>query len=296
MSEPKIIEVADPFSGALTKPCPHCGRSVLTNAGKWALWEITPSENGIECSVNAELDGIPEECDCGGAAAAREQMKKAAEEKAEQERQAAWAAEFESARISANLPPVWVSRSLSAWRRDTNARETAWNAVKNAGGVICGTSTQNETKRGICLIGGVGTGKTFLASCFAVSLLRRNVGVRWCSFSEFVRCVRASFSRGCSEQEVLDKFTSPTVLFIDDLGKERPTDWAVSQLFTVIDARYNAELPTVISSNYSLQELVIRLTPPPDATGYADDTTAQSIVDRIRAMCEIVVLDGKSQR
>lgn len=296
MSEPKPIEIADPFSGPLTKPCPHCGREILTNAGKWALWEITPGENGLECSVNADLNSIPEECDCQGAADARERLKQAEAERAEQAKRDAWAAEFEAARMAANIPSVWVSRGLAMWRRDTNARETAWNAVKNAGGVICGTSTQDGAKRGICIAGGVGTGKTFLASCFAVSLMRRRVRVLWCSFGDFVRCVRASYSRGGSEQEVLARFISPKVLFIDDLGKERPTDWAVSQLFTVIDARYNAELPTVISTNYSLNELAVRLTPPPDAGGYSDDTTARAIVDRIRAMCELVVLDGKSMR
>lgn len=299
MNDPKEIRtmLPDPFSGALTEPCPFCGKAVLTNAGKWQAWNICGTEDGaISCSENSELDGVPEECDCPGAVAERARVKAEVEEKAKIARQAAWQSEFEEARVSANIPAAWASRGLAVWRRNTNARETAWNAVKNAGGAICGTSTHADTKRGICIAGGVGTGKTFLASCFAVSLLRRQVDVRWSNVSDFLREVRSAFSRGGSELEVVKRFTTPTVLFFDDLGKERPTEWACEQLFSVINARYDAEMATVITTNYSLQELVARLTPRPDANGYADDTTARAIVDRLRAMCEFVVLDGRSMR
>ena len=284
MTEIKDIIPATPFSGARTIKCPHCGADILTNAGKWFV---------DECP---ELDEIPEECGCPDAVAERARIAAEAE-KNEKARQAAiWRGVFAGRCEDANIPEAWYNRGLAVWKKDSVVRENAWNAAKNAGSIVCGTIPPDDMKRGLCIAGDVGTGKTFLASCFAVSLIRRDVRVRWANVGDFLREIRSSFATNRPETEIVRKYTAPDVLIFDDLGKERPTDWACEQLFSVVNSRYDAEKALVVTTNYSLKELVERLTPRPDSSGRSDDTTARAIVDRLRAMCALVVLDGRSQR
>lgn len=288
MSETKQVKDlmdAAPFSGAHTAPCPHCGKELLTNAGKWYLDE------------RPELEELPDMCDCPAAVAERLKKSEDAERNRKARETAAWKSRFDELREDAGIHESWCSRRLRDWTQNTECRKTAWNAVKTAGLAIRGKVTAPGTKRGICIAGGVGAGKTFLLSCFAVDLLRCDVPILWCSVPEFLAEWSGSFKRSdVSERDVMRKYTSPRVLFIDDIGKERPTDKGCAKLYELINFWYDAEKPVMLSTNYSLRELQERLTPRPDSGGYADDTTAIAICDRLRAMCEFVHLDGRSMR
>jgi integrase len=48
-------------------------------------------------------------------------------------------------------------------------------------------------------------------------------------------------------------------LYLDDLGTEKPTDWALQTLYLIIDRRYPEMMQTIISSNLNLDELSSRL-------------------------------------
>ena len=72
------------------------------------------------------------------------------------------------------------------------------------------------------------------------------------------------------------------LVVLDDLGAERRSDWVVEQLFDLVDARYGAMLPTVLTSNFSMKELAERLD--------------IRIVDRLQEMVRVVPLTGKSRR
>ncbi|RLC55404.1 MAG: DNA replication protein DnaC, partial [Chloroflexota bacterium] len=52
--------------------------------------------------------------------------------------------------------------------------------------------------------------------------------------------------------------TAP-VLILDDLGTESSTTWAQEKLFQIFNYRYNARLPTVITTNHELEEIPLRL-------------------------------------
>jgi DNA replication protein DnaC len=84
------------------------------------------------------------------------------------------------------------------------------------------------------------------------------------------------------EREVIEKYASTPFLILDDLGTEKTTDWALQTLFIIINRRYNAELPTVITSNLALALLA--------------DILGERIASRINGMCLYVELDGKDRR
>ena len=94
-----------------------------------------------------------------------------------------------------------------------------------------------------------------------------------------------------SEAKVLHKYKTVPLLIIDDMGKEPATKWAVSKIYAIINARYEAYLPTIITTNYTDSELVRRLTPED-----GDPTTAAATIDRLREMCAAIVTTGDSWR
>ena len=104
------------------------------------------------------------------------------------------------------------------------------------------------------------------------------------SAPELLLKIRSTFGgrSGNSEEEIIRKFSDKPVLFIDDLGAENASDWAVSVMFLLIDRRYNNELQTLITSNYSLNGLASRL----------DDR----ISSRIAELCTVLKMTGADRR
>lgn len=88
--------------------------------------------------------------------------------------------------------------------------------------------------------------------------------------------IKATYDkREISEGEILRVYETVPLLIIDDMGKEPPTDWGVSKIYTIINARYEGYKPTIVTSNYTDTELEKRLTPQ-----NGDDMTARATVDR----------------
>jgi DNA replication protein DnaC len=52
---------------------------------------------------------------------------------------------------------------------------------------------------------------------------------------------------------------TPALLIIDDFGAQQDTDWATAQLFSILNARYDAELPTLITTNLGAGNLDPRI-------------------------------------
>ena len=72
---------------------------------------------------------------------------------------------------------------------------------------------------------------------------------------------------------------------IDDLGVERSTEYAMEQMFFVIDSRYRSRRPMIITTNLKLAELK---NPP--------DLAHARIYDRILERCAPILFDGKNFR
>ena len=75
------------------------------------------------------------------------------------------------------------------------------------------------------------------------------------------------------------------LLIIDDLGVERSTEYAMEQMFFVIDSRYRSRRPMIITTNLKLAELK---NPP--------DLAHARIYDRILERCAPILFAGKNFR
>ena len=151
-----------------------------------------------------------------------------------------------------------------------------------------------QEKNGLLITGPMGTGKTHLAAAIANQLMAHGVPVVFATMIDLLAKIKASFERHgaiTSENEIMRLYKTTDLLIIDDIGKEQPTEWALAKVYQIINARYEDYKPMIITSNYTTDELIARMTPPS-----GDKRTAEATVDRILEMTYTVPLAGESWR
>ncbi len=122
---------------------------------------------------------------------------------------------------------------------------------------------------GLYIFGANSSGKTFLTACICNELLWRGYRYVYTNLANMLHEIQSGYNGGgMGESELLRRLQSYDFAFIDDLGKEfigresnvNSSKWAESKLFEIINARYNAQRPTIFTSNYSIGELDDKLT------------------------------------
>lgn len=137
-----------------------------------------------------------------------------------------------------------------------------------------------EAGTGLIFIGKYGTGKTHLAFAIANSLLIQGVPVIYETFINLMEKLKESYSNNNLDYyEIIRLYCECDLLIIDDLGKERLSEWVLEKLFQIINTRYENMLPIIITTNYTEKELVKRL-----SIGN-DGKTAESLVSRLNEIC-----------
>ena len=136
---------------------------------------------------------------------------------------------------------------------------------------------------GLLLFGDVGTGKSFFAGCIANALLDRDIPVLMTNFPTILNRLTGMFSE--DRAEFIASLGMYDLLIIDDLGVERNTEYAMEQMFTVIDCRYRSRKPMIITTNLKLEEIK---NPP--------DLAHARIYDRILERCAPVLFSGRNFR
>ena len=106
---------------------------------------------------------------------------------------------------------------------------------------------------GLLLWGDVGTGKSFIAGCIANALLDKGVPVIMTNFARLLNKLTDMYSG--DRNAYIDSFKKYPLMIVDDLGMERNSEFAREQVFSVIDSRYRSQLPMIVTTNLSLDEL-----------------------------------------
>lgn len=144
--------------------------------------------------------------------------------------------------------------------------------------------------RGLYIVGEVGTGKTYLASAIAKDVMDAGKSVRFMASIEALSHVRSVYGGRGTEDEQFKSLSGCTLLVLDDLGKEKITDWTLQTLFRIINDRYNYERPVIVTTQFSSVELAERL------SSGGDEATAKAIISRLFEMCDPLEKGGKDRR
>ena len=101
----------------------------------------------------------------------------------------------------------------------------------------------------LVFLGEYGCGKTHLAAAIANHRLREGKPVYLIIAPDFLDRLRSTFSpeSKVTYDECFERAKSAPLLVLDDFGEHSSTPWAQEKLYQLINYRYNARLPTVIT-------------------------------------------------
>lgn len=144
--------------------------------------------------------------------------------------------------VSFDRPPV------SDMARDLGSR----HAVEDVRSFVAGLDENLAAGRGLWLMGNTGTGKTTLAMLVAKEALAAGKTVAVYFAPKLLTQIRQTYQATESE-DAYDAFfkrlTSVDLLYVDDLGSERHTDWVVEQLYALVNERYENQRSVLVTSN-----------------------------------------------
>src|SRR5262245_21162605 len=143
-----------------------------------------------------------------------------------------------------------------------------------------------KAKANLILLGGVGLGKTHLATALGYTACLQGYSVLFASAIDVINTLAAAKNAGRLKAE-LKKYTKPALLILDELGS-LPIDKAGADLlFQVISLRYE-QGAIVMTSNRAFKEW--------PKIFNNDSTLTAAILDRLLHHAETIIIEGKSFR
>jgi DNA replication protein DnaC len=109
--------------------------------------------------------------------------------------------------------------------------------------------------------GVTGSGKTHLAAAIVNYRYQAGKPALFIVVPEFLDHLRSTFSpeSKVSYDKLFESVKTTALLVLDDFGEQETTPWAQEKLYQVINSRYNAQLPTVITTRCSLDDIDNRI-------------------------------------
>src|ERR1700744_6028229 len=142
---------------------------------------------------------------------------------------------------------------------------------------------QLDAGRGLWFMGPTGTGKTTLAMLVSKAALDAGRSVAIYSLPRLLNEIRDTYRAERSPVDLLDRLTAVDLLHIDDVGAEKSNEWVLEELYSIVNARYEAERSIVIPTNTL------------DRDEPREQLTSRT-VSRLTEMCDELPLTGADHR
>lgn len=145
----------------------------------------------------------------------------------------------------------------------------------------------DERMHNLFISGSTGTGKTFLAGCIAHDLIESGHAVAFVTAFDFFDILqKKTFGKKKDPDDnsdlLGDFFLDCDLLIIDDLGTELMNTFTVEKLYIVLNERLIRKRPTIITSNYSIDQI--------------QDFYSERIFSRLVGNYELITLPGNDVR
>lgn len=176
-----------------------------------------------------------------------------------------------------NLGERFFEKTFETYQANNNnikAFETAKRFVQNF-------ETANSRGTGIIFYGSYGVGKTHLACSIANELIKLQKSVIFGSTIKLFGIIKKSYNNEIEQDEskIISEFIDCDVLIIDDLGKEKPSEWVLEKLYYIINERYEHNKPIIITTNFSENQLIDIFT-----VG-ENKSSIKAIISRLKEIC-----------
>ena len=129
-----------------------------------------------------------------------------------------------------------------------------------------------------------GTGKTYAAACAVRMAVLDGTSAKLVTTSRLLDDIRSEYDGG--ERGALRRAELYRLLALDDLGAERPTEWAIETLTLLIDTRVAEGLPTIVTSNYRIGQIR-------DLWG---GMAGKRVASRLAGACRPIEVKGQDRR
>lgn len=142
---------------------------------------------------------------------------------------------------------------------------------------------------GVHLYGENGVGKSYAAAAALSASIGLSVPGLFLKVSAFLDELRGTYDPDSGEKfmHLYRHVVNAPLLVLDDWGVQQNTDWAREKLFGLIDDRYGAGLPMILTSNFSLEEL---------RTMSDGNWTEQRMISRLIGSLYPIRLSGEDRR
>lgn len=168
------------------------------------------------------------------------------------------------------------------------------HAVQQVLAYVGETKNQGLLKNGLYLMGGFGTGKTYLAGYLLQKLAREGYTGVIVYMPEFVEDAKALMLEPQKLKETINLMKEADLLVFDDIGAENLSPWVRDHVLgAILNHRMNRK-PTFYTSNHDMNALEKHF-----SFTHKDGEElhkGQRLMDRIRPFVDVVQVSGRNQR
>lgn len=150
------------------------------------------------------------------------------------------------------LTEVFKQKTINSFKTDKKWQIEAKFKVKQ----YIEDFLKKGSNAGLILSGQPGSGKTHLGIGTMLELINNNIG---CVYKEYLSMLTNLKQTSMDETDYLrelEKYTNPTVLFLDDFLKGEPTVADRKYIYKVINTRYLKGMPIIISTEKGIKEIL----------------------------------------
>ena len=140
---------------------------------------------------------------------------------------------------------------MGLWPHQADSLEQAFNHARQYAQKLEGW---------LLLIGGYGCGKTHLAAAIANFCVGVGVPTLFITVPDMLDTLRFAYDDPeATFEERFEQIRQAPLLILDDFGTQNATPWAQEKLFQILNHRYINQLPLVVTTNLSLEQIEGRI-------------------------------------